>query len=305
MKKNIRLIISTILVILALLLLYQWLGMITIYLMPIPFVIFGYHQGLKKGLALTIIMSFLTIVFLHPLDYFLILLGGTLGSVMGTLYHKKSLLPAIVAGMITSLINFILLLIFIRMILHIDIVEYMRKVLILEPLQMMQQIGAVNQQGEHYLQEMADMVGYTLPSMLIFASLFLVFIVHFISRFVFKALRIETPTFPPFREWMLPKSIFYYYVIVAILMAFPFVMDVYFMKLFLLNLYPILRFLLMVQGISFLLFFMHKKKWSSFLQFITVIGLVMLQVSSILPILDFIGLFDLGFDFRKKLKFRG
>ncbi|TCS80794.1 DUF2232 domain-containing protein [Tepidibacillus fermentans] len=303
--KNIRLILATIFVIFGLLFLNQWLGIITIYFMPIPFVIFGYHQGLKKGLMFTIVTSFLAIILSNPIDYFLVLLGGTVGSVMGTLYRRKNLLPPIVGGLITALLNFILLLFFIRIILHIDIVAYMRKVLILEPLQLMQQLGAIDQQRDRYLQEMADMVGYTLPSMLIFASLFIVFIVHFISRFVFKALRIEIVTFPPLKNWTLPRSIFYYYVFAAILMAIPSVMDIYEMKLILLNLYPILRFLLIIQGISFALFYMSRKKWNAILKFAAIIGLVLFQVSAILPILDLLGLLDLGFNVRKKLTFRG
>ncbi|WP_339060774.1 DUF2232 domain-containing protein [Tepidibacillus marianensis] len=298
--KQIRPIFGLVLAIMGLLLLYQWIGILMIYLMPVPFVIFGYHEGLKKGLWVTIVASMLSLILSDPSYYFLILLGGTVGTVMGGLYHRKSLLPAMVGGFITTLANMILLLLFLKMLLHIDIVESIRNAFV-ESLQLMNKFGYMNQQGNGYITAMSELVGYILPAMIIFTSFFIVLIVHFLSRLFFKRSHIEMPAFPPIREWMLPKGIFYYYIIVVVLMAIPSMLDIYMIKLTLVNLYPILQFLLMIQGVSFVLFYMNEKNWSGFLRSITLFGFVLLQVTSILPILDFIGLFDLGFNFRKSL----
>jgi len=283
--------------------LYQWFGILLIYLMPIPFVIFSFQQGLKKGLWVTIITSILALLLRDPGYYFLILLGGSVGTVMGSLYHTKGLLPAIIGGFLATLLNMVLLIFFIENILHLDLVEYMRN-LITESYQWMNQMNYVKQQGNDYLTSMVELAGYILPSMLIFTSAFLVFIVHLISRFLAKWLNMEIPHFPPIREWILPKAIFYYYILSIILISFPSVMDVSMIKLILVNLYPILQFLLMIQGISFALFYMNGKKWSGFLHFITLSVVILLQIMTI-PILDFLGLFDLGFNLRKKLTFRG
>ena len=301
--KEFRSIFVTIFASFSLLFLSSWLGIFVVYLMPIPFVMYGYNRGLKKGLWVTIVTSFFTIFLQDPTYYFLAILGGTLGSVMGHLYHRKSIIPPIVGGFLTGLIHFISLLAFIRYVLQVDIVDYLQNTMLSEVDLLMQQIGMNQLQGNNAFDELVELAGLTLPIMIIFSSLFLVVIVHFLSRFLFKRNQVEIPNFPPLQTWMLPKSIFYYYVVVLILMVIPDVSNEYVMKLVLLNLYPILQFLLMLQGLSFVLFYSSGKGWNKIKKSLAVMGLVLFH--SFFPILDFIGFMDLGFNLRKKLTFRG
>ncbi len=114
---------------------------------------------------------------------------------------------------------------------------------------------------------------------------------------ILKRLGIPVPVFKPFREWMLPKSILWYYLLVLVVSMIAQPEEGTYLYTAILNVLYVLQTLMAVQGLSFLYFFAHYKGWSKgILVGITIISFPLLYIVRIL------GIIDLGFNLRERLQ---
>ncbi|MCA1054901.1 YybS family protein [Rossellomorea aquimaris] len=112
-----------------------------------------------------------------------------------------------------------------------------------------------------------------------------------------KKLGVTVPAFKPFRKWVLPKSILWYYLIVLIVPIFAQPEEGTYLFNAVMNVLYVLQTLLAVQGLSFLYFLGHHKGWSKgILILLTIISIPLLYLVRIL------GIIDLGFNLRQRLQ---
>ncbi len=285
--------------------LYTPIGLITIYFLPIPFIIYGYRNGMKKGLWIMLINALLALMFGSYLGVFLAIIASSIGLVMGSLYKKEELLPAIVGGVITAIINLIGALFISKYIFDFDFItniksmslSYMENMqYVLSHFENQQQSEQVIEDYQHFLSSIEQL----LPFIFISLALFIVFINHIIAKQVLIRMGIKIPSFLPFRNWKFPKSIIYYYIFTVLFILFGPMTEMDTFKIVIINLYPVLQFILLIQGLSFIFyFFYHKKKSKAFPIIITIVSILIPFLSQLI---NMIGILDIGFNIRKKIK---
>ncbi|NQD66171.1 YybS family protein [Bacillus haikouensis] len=114
---------------------------------------------------------------------------------------------------------------------------------------------------------------------------------------ILKRLGVNVPVFKPFREWMLPKSILWYYLIILVISMIAQPEQGTYLYTAIINVLYVLQTLMAIQGLSFLYFLGHNKGWSKgILVLITIISIPLLYLVRIL------GIIDLGFNLRERLQ---
>ncbi|MDG5473889.1 DUF2232 domain-containing protein [Jeotgalibacillus sp. ET6] len=115
-----------------------------------------------------------------------------------------------------------------------------------------------------------------------------------------KRFSVKVPRFNPFHELSFPKSVIWYYLIVLIIALISMPDEGTTFAFALLNLQAGLELIMVVQGLSFIHFWGHLKGWGrGRLILFTVIG-IMLN-----PFTRIVGIIDLGFDLRERLRSNG
>ena len=137
-----------------------------------------------------------------------------------------------------------------------------------------------------------------IPLFMITIGVYYAVITHVIGHRVLKKYGVPARSFPPVRQWMLPKSLVFYYLIALLL-------DLFVPKSFdsvlttiLLNGIPVLTVAFIVQAIGFLLFLSHtKRRWATALP---VIGIV---AAPFMPsIVSLLGVMDVAFPLRQRIQ---
>lgn len=138
-----------------------------------------------------------------------------------------------------------------------------------------------------------------IPLLLITASLFYTVIGHGVGRWVLRRNGMQVPGLRPMREWMLPKSMVLYMVIVTVCDMFINIESNSFFSMVVWNLLPILTVAFTVQAIGFLFFVSHVKKWTVALPVLAIVLVV------VLPFLVYLycimGMLDVLMPIRKRI----
>lgn len=114
-----------------------------------------------------------------------------------------------------------------------------------------------------------------IPLFLISASIYYVFITHGISRWLLRKTGVIVPGLPPVRNWMLPRSFVWYFLIVTVLDYFISIESSSVISMFVWNLLPILTMAFAIQAIGFFFFVAHAKKWNKVLPILAIVGMIL------------------------------
>lgn len=139
----------------------------------------------------------------------------------------------------------------------------------------------------------------SIPFFMITVSVYYVAIAHTLSSRILRYYKVPAQAFPPIRQWMVPKSLVFYYIIVLILDMFidPSSFDS-FLTTVVYNVLPLLTLVFMVQAISFIMFLIHhKKKTKIWLPVLSIITFILFPT-----IASVLGVMDAMFPIRKRLK---
>jgi uncharacterized protein YybS (DUF2232 family) len=215
---------------------------------------------------------------------------------MGNLYKKKA--PArsvLTAGTVTLLAEMLLSLI-ISFAFGLNLIDKM-KMFMLESLNT---LPARWQQGLLATDRdlVAQLASQMLPLYMIGFSLFLIVITHWLSRKLLNRSGAMIPGFKPIREWMLHRSLIWYYVIalfMELLVKDP--NSIFFTIL--INLLPLLSGLFAVQGIAFLFFVAHANRWNRTLPYCGIAAIIFFFPAYFL--FSLLGVFDVAFPIRDRV----
>lgn len=146
------------------------------------------------------------------------------------------------------------------------------------------------------VEEWMQSIALMLPVMIAYFSMTTAMLNHWFARRILSRIGTEVSAFPPLQEWKLPRSIVYYYVLAVVLLIFTGGREGNF-GMVLENIRMLLGFMLMIQGLSFVVFFLHHRKWWK--------GLAVIFLFPPLSfILSILGIIDLGFPMREKITHR-
>ncbi|MGA9289861.1 MAG: YybS family protein [Anaerobacillus sp.] len=276
------------------------LGSLTLWALPIPFILMIVRNGMKSGLvmwAVTIVLGILTAGIPSLALTFTVGVGGITA---GYLYYiRKSALAVLVGSGIAYVVG--LLLAFVSSILVLgenpaDLVINMMNQSFQQAESIYRSLGQDTSQFNQ-LKEQISLLRYLIPTGLVLMGVVIALISQLISVPILKRVGGFTPpVFKPIREWAFPKSFLWYYLVVTILMmvgleegSIAFVAAI--------NVYSILNALIFVQGLAVIYFFSHQRGWPIVVPILlTFIGFALTSFIVI------IGIIDLGFGLRRRMK---
>lgn len=216
--------------------------------------------------------------------------------VMGTLYKRNAPAKSTVTGGILAMLAQLLLLLIILTLMQVDVFG---------SLETFMRDSMADTMALLQLELSADIIDVTMqaikssvPMFLIGISFYYAVITHWISRALLNRAGHKLPGMPPVREWMLPKSLVWVYLVALLLelVIRPDFDSSLYVLLF--NLLPLLRFAFFIQGVSFLAYVAYRKRWSKGLPIVAfVLAILLFPVQQLLSLL---GVFDAAFPLRDK-----
>jgi uncharacterized protein YybS (DUF2232 family) len=218
--------------------------------------------------------------------------------VMGTLYKKmKPAKTVIMAGFVTLLGELLIMLLIAKLAGSDPIGQY--KTMLLEAMNANKQL--MNAWTNQDPKIMLDLIIQMIPMGLISFSLYFVLVTHGVSRWLIVRSGIQIPGMKPLREWMLPKSFVWMFLIVLFLDLF-IKMDASSMfSVLLLNVMPLLMVAFAIQAISFLFFVSHANRWLPILP-IAAIVLLFIAAPLLLFVYSILGFIDASFPIRARFQ---
>jgi uncharacterized protein YybS (DUF2232 family) len=279
------------------------IGAFLMVFLPLPFILYTVRHGIKAAVTLMAASIFITLIVGSLFALPLTLTYALSGIVMGYFYQKRQTAGALIGGTIAFLISFVVMYAASVAFFQIDPIEEatgsMDETIDMAK-SMMAAIGQeANEAAINQLEEQMKYIGYLIPSLLVSVSFIFAILSHAVTIPVLKRLKIQLVPLKPFREWKLPTSIVWYYLIVSFLFFLN--LDTgSFLYIAAVNLLFVLQVLLVVQGFSFIFFYSHVKNYSKAIPVTAII------LSLILPILMYLvrilGIIDLAFNLRGRVK---
>lgn len=280
------------------------LNLVMLFFLPVPFMLHVYKHGLKAAALVALAALFLTPL-MTPLPTIVItFFSASVGMVMGYSYVcKKGPFVPMLAGIITYIFNYLLAFVLAYLVFGVNVIDVMKQLMeetfsITEGTADFLKLPLDEEQLSQYKQTI-QMIEVIFPALMIMSSIVMGLIHHVLSRPILTRLGCEIEKLPPFREWNLPKSILFYYLIslILLLIGMPegstfFIITV--------NLHPILEFLLLIQGISVIAYFAHWRNIGKVLPIMAVIMIFLFPPSQF--ILRLLGIFELGFGLKQRMK---
>lgn len=279
------------------------IGLVAMFFLASPFIIFLLRNGIRAFFPM-FLASFFISLFLGPLIALpLTFVFGIAGLVMGYFYHKKDSMLAIVGGtiayLVTTVVNYIVSIAFFEFDIFKELIEEF-KTSINDTVQLFSSFGQdMPEETIQQLNQFVDLFGYLLPTIFVFSSFVMAILTHVLNRPLLNRLKLEVQSLKPFREWRLPKSIIWYY-LAAIILSFMNMTEGSFLHIASLNIIFTLQLLLLLQGFSFIFYYQHVKQLTKALSILAVV--ISLIIPYLTEFIRILGIIDLGFDLRDKLK---
>lgn len=278
------------------------LSIITIFVLLLPVVILYATQTLRAFLLHIAVVWMAVFVILGPTILPLAIYFIIPALVMGHLYKKRaSAYKVVIAGAGTILMQCLLLLLISTLLFDFNLTASIEEVVIalMEPLQNMTEnplsgSGAAGLWSPELAYELSSLTARMVPFTLTVCSLVLAAITHMIARPSLNSMGHTVPSLPPIRDWKLPRSLVWYYLITVLLTIFggSTVMEG-FVGTILLNLSPLLNFLFMIQAASFFFFMAYHRRWNP------AIPILLIIVMFFIPILRIVGILDIATPLRE------
>ncbi len=281
---------------------YTPIGIVTTLILATPFIVMGARHD-TRAVILTVVASILVAGLLTGISGILLTISfGAIGTVMGLSYQKKkSGWTALSLGFLTTIASYILMLAISFYVFDINIIEWIQKITD-ESLDISRSIAGGTDETWDMLEKSLDMIIALLPAILILSAIISTMITHIVGTKILKRLGLHIGQLPPFKDWKLPRILLFYYLISLLLTIIPGVKDIQWIETIALNSIYIISMLLMVQGVSFVSYFADAKGWGKSAPIFAVIGIVILARYGFPYFISLLGMIDLGFDIRGKVK---
>lgn len=274
-------------------------------ILPVPFIVYAERYGMRPSLIMFFVTIALTLFFATFVLLPITLLAGIGGIVIGSSLHRgRKPYETWARGTIGYIMAMIIITALLQFALNINVYDQSVQ-MVEESLDMTKSMMAtfnvnVEQMDEFALiEEQMRSFPDLLPASIAITSIFLALASMWFSFKTMNAVRQKNLSFPPFREFALPKGIIWLYIVA--LFATLFIEDtegtIYIAAL---NASMLIMTLLIIQGFSFLFFYGHHKKWPRYVPVLILVFSLLIPFISML-IIRFIGIIDILFDLKGKV----
>ncbi|MTT31074.1 DUF2232 domain-containing protein [Terrilactibacillus sp. BCM23-1] len=280
------------------------IGVITLWFLATPIMYYSSRNGLKMGIVAIVVCLcvafFLTNVFSMLFSAFFLIQA----LVMGTLVNKKkSAFAVLLGGSLANISMFLLAYAISIGLFHFDPVEALEKTMLSTmgtAEKVYQSINIDTSESTKLLVESIKRLSQMTPFFIVMTSVVYAFITQFLSGLIIKRLRVDYPKFPPFRLWKFPKSLIWYFLILLVISLVGNIEPNSSLYLVVVNGLLILDVVVVIQGLSLIFNIAHRKEWPIVIPILILI--VSLLVPYLLQIIRLLGIIDLGFDIRNRIK---
>ncbi|HMM22624.1 MAG TPA: YybS family protein [Selenomonadales bacterium] len=281
------------------------LGVLVNLIWPVPIVLLGVRHGLKWSVMATAVAGVLIAILVQPLHAITMVLGlGLIGIVLGYAFRRKmSPAATILWGSVASLVSKAAILGLGMVTLGVNPLAAMPEAMekaVSQALDIYRGLGAPEQvleQMQTQLQPMVKLLPVVIPASLLLAAVVDTFLNFLIAKTVLRKLGQPVAGFAPFKDWVLPRWILYFYAL-AILMIYHGSKEQ--MELLYkagMNLQILSTALLLLQGLSVFYFLADKYNLSRIQRGIILMMTFVIPVVSSIAV--FAGAFELVLDYRK------
>ncbi len=279
------------------------LASVLMWILPLPFIVYVVRNSWKPGLMLLVVASFVSFVIGGVILILSAVVFGTSGIVVGELIRrKKTAFTVLLGGSLAYIANFMLFFILSIVVFDLHPIKVIQDIMMESVNAGKGMLLAIGQDPSAQLDQLVEFIErliYLAPALIISTAVFYALFTQLISYAILKRIGVKFEGFKPFRDWTFPKSFLWYYLIASIFILIGLEEGT---TLFIVmwNLFPLLEIAMTIQGLAVVFFYCHAKGLNKSIPIILVI------VSIIAPFLLYIyrilGIIDLGFELRKRIK---
>lgn len=281
------------------------LGSFILFLLPIPFVIYTNKHGWKPALIMAMVAFLIGLILVSIISIPFILVSVIAGITIGNgLHQKRTSYEILTQGTAGIAIAFVLTLLFSQVAFDFDYSSEFDKQMdqvMAQSEQVIESLGLDDESGEQ-LEIVKDQMGMLkglLPFGIVLIAVVYAFIIQWLSYKVMNRLEKRHYYFPPFRELLFPSAILWIYLVTLIVSLFqPEPTGMVF--LITQNVALLTGMLLILQGLSFVFYYTHKKKLSIGLPIVVIIFAVLFSPVAF-PLIRILGIVDIGFKLRERM----
>ncbi len=276
-----------------------------IFILPIPFVIYSARYGFEPCLLMFGTAIVLSFIFATAISLPITILAGIGGIVIGDGIHKgRNAYEIWAQGTVGFIVGFVAVLTLLQFVFAINIFDQM-DIAIQESMELTQSIvqrlnlGTEMQEQLEVVREQLLHFKDLIPSSIAIASMLLAFLGQWLSYKVMNRIERKNLRFPAFKDLNFPTFVIWIYFFALIFSFMEMDPDGRF-YLVLVNVLAITMAFLVIQGYSFLFFYMDHKKIHQSVPIIIVIVTLFLP-TLFMFIIRIIGIIDLGFALKRRI----
>ncbi|MCM3262054.1 YybS family protein [Paenibacillus lautus] len=266
-------------------------SIVTAFLLVLPVAILFTALN-TKSFIMHVVPVWLIALLIHPIYLLLAIYFAIPGIVMGYLYRKrKAAMQVLKYGMAVMLVELLVLLMISTAFFQLNLSEYVDEIVKMTtaPLTEMGVEGGLGGQflgTELDTQLIKDQTMRLVPFAMIISSFLMTVVTHALARPTLNSMGLSVPRLKPAREWMLPRSLIWYYLLIFFINIATVNSDNTFMKMIVANATPLLQICFMIQALSFFYYLAHERKWHPIAPLLTAIPIVLFPPAMIIGILD-------------------
>ncbi|ADP34588.1 YybS family protein [Bacillus atrophaeus] len=280
------------------------IGSILLFALPLPVILYTIRHGLKLGLWMGVVS--LPVVFIVGSFNGLIVafMSAFAGIAMGYFFKKKEPGHAIVSGALIYMLCIVFYFVISIQFLGINMIDeamsqYRQSLSMTESFLKNTGNGDQLEKQMKLMEEQLGTVQYLFPTAIVMLGAIFSFLSYLIAKPLLRRFSPDIPKLKPFRELKLPQSIMWLYLLIIILSFMPLEKGQMLYSLAL-NGGFILGILVFIQGLAFIFFYCHMKKYP---KAVGIIAIILGLLSPIfMAVIRLLGIIDIGFNIRNKVK---
>lgn len=276
-----------------------------VLIMPIPFIMFSSKYDWKQSLGMLLAALILSMFLIIEVSLPLTMLVGLGGIMIGTaMYQNLSAYETWARGSLGFVAGLLFIFIFMQFAMQINIATELN-LLLQESLQtskdVLEQFGLGGQAEEQVeiMEEQILLLTHLIPAGIAIVAIALSFLSQWIGYKVINRFNDQKYSFPPIRKLRFPTLLIWIYFF-ALIFTFVDLEPNSILYLVVHNVLTLIGVLIAIQGLSFVFFYAHHKKWRKTLPIITLI-LTLLLPFLLLNLIRIVGIIDIGFGLRDRL----
>ncbi len=280
------------------------LGVIIQLFLILPFLLYSSKHSVKYSIILGISAMLLSFILGSFVGLLFAFLYGTTGLMMGyCIKRKESKRTIYLASSVVFLFSLVLIFVISALFFNLNFLTEYQRIFQTSIDQYIEALKTLGQSPplelQEQLREMVQILSLMAPTLMVGTAFINVIVIIVVNFPIAKRLGVEVPKFSPFRNLNFPKSIVWIYLLVILLSFIVNNDSGSFWQMAILNASFILQSLLVIQGLSFIFYFAHLKKWSKAIPIIAVV--LTLFLPFFLSIVRVLGIIDIGFNLRQRL----